>query len=150
MAKDANNSTLESKTVAVREEDTKGVMIGGAKYAVVRAVNVPTLKQETNETVAVKIVQPLETKVNYTDEEAVIDGVKRTVKKETIITIARVLELNSGQEFEYVCNAMTADNLRSTYPNDDYVGRCFGIQKLGVVAGKRYKETKIWELQPVA
>lgn len=141
---------LESKAVVVREAGANAVMVEGQKFEIVRRVNVPTLKQETGETVTFKIIQPLEDKVNYETKEMTVDGVKKMVTEEKHITIARVIPIGSNDEFEYVCNAMTSDNLRSTYPNHDYVGKYFAVQKRGVVAGKRYKEVEVVEIRPAA
>lgn len=141
---------LESKAVVVRDAGAQAVMVEGQKFEIVRRVNVPTLKQETGETVTFQIIQPLEDKTNYENKEVTIDGVKKMVTEEKHITIARVIPIGSNDEFEYVCNAMTADNLRSTYPGNDYVGKFFAVQKRGVVAGKRYKDIEIVEIRPAA
>lgn len=149
-AAQAGETVLESKAVVVRDSGAQAVMVEGQKFEIVRRVNVPTLKQETGETVTFKIIQPLEDKVNYETKEMTVDGVKKMVTEEKRITIARVIPIGSEDEFEYVCNAMTSDNLRSTYPNHDYVGRFFAVQKRGVVQGKRYKEVEIVEIKPAA
>ena len=139
---------LTGKEVAKIGGGAQAVQLGGVTYEVVSQVNVPTLKQEDQETVAVKFIQPILEKPQYTDKIVEVDGEKRVVKEERIINIGRVIELSSGQVFEYVCNAMTADHLRAAYPNHGYVGRCFGIQKVGKVAGKLYKQTNIVEIAP--
>ncbi len=145
-----DGEVLTSKAVTVARDAAKTVMVGGQAFEVVKQVNVPTLKQDTGETVAFRIDQPIREETNYITEEVTVNGVKQNATRENIINIARVTEANSMQEFEYVCNAMTADNLRNTYPDHGYVGKWFAILKLGVVAGKRYKETRVVELQPAA
>lgn len=137
---------LESKEVVVSTKGTSAVMIGGKRYEVAKQVNVPTLKQDSGETVVFRIDQPIRQEINIQKKEVTIDGIKRLIEEEVTINVVRVSEISSGQPFEYVCNAMTADNLRNAYPEHGYVGRVFAVQKLGVVAGKRYKETKVVEL----
>lgn len=144
-----DKTVLESKNVQVTERAAAGVVIGGQTYGMVKQVNLPTLKHDTNETVAIRIDMPIREEVNYIKELVTVNGEKQEITKENVINVVRVTELNSMQPFEYVCNAMTADNLRSAYPEHGYVGKSFAIQKLGVVAGKRYKETKIIEIEPV-
>lgn len=138
----------ESKAVAVVAPTMQGVTVGGATFNVVNRVNLPTLKHEDGETVAIRVDSQIREEVTYKEEEVIIQGVKQTITKENVINVVRVTELNSNQPFEYVCNAMTADNLRSAYPENGYVGKFFAILKKGTAAGKRYKETEIVEIAP--
>lgn len=128
-----------SKEVAVSQKAASGVMIAGKKFSMVKQVNVPTLKQETGETVAIRIEAPIRTEENSSADEK-----KAGIEK--FINVVRVTELGSGQPFEYVCNAITADNLRGSYQNDTYVGKSFAIRKGGTVQGKRYKDVQIIEI----
>lgn len=139
---------LHSKSVAISKQAAAKVVIGEAEYRIVKRVNLPTLKHESGETVCVRIDDPIRVVTNLTKETAKIDGKDTEFEKATELSVVRVTELSSMQPFEYVCNAMTADNIHSAYPNDAYVGRCFAIQKLGQVAGKRYKETNVVEIEP--
>lgn len=142
---------LEGKAHVISERAASGVMIGGVAYDVVQLVNVPTLKHESGETVCFRIEMPIYSSENTVTEDVNIPGEgKRTIERVNIVKVARVTELSSGQLMEYVCNAITADNLETAYPNDTYVGKSFAVQKLGTVAGKRYKEVKIIEIQPKA
>lgn len=139
---------LTGKDVAISKQAAAAVMINGAKFNVKRLVNVPTLKHESGETVCFRIDQPLYESESIQEQEVIVDGVKRMVTKINTVTVARVMELSSGQPHEYVCNAITADNLRSAYPDDSYVGKYFAVRKGNVVAGKRYKEVDIVEIEP--
>ncbi len=127
-------------------EAPSNVSIGGKVYEIANRVNLPTLTHKVGDTVAIRIDAPIRAEVNYKDEEVMVDGVKRTVTKENTINVVRVTEMNVNQPFEYVCNAMTADNLRSAYPNDSYVGKVFAILKKDRAPGKQYMETEIVEL----
>lgn len=141
---------LQTTAVAVREEQAKGVAIGGQTFNILKRVNVPTLKHESGQVVAFRIDAPIRIEIGTREVEATVNGEKVKGTEETKINVVRVTEASSMQEFEYVCNSMTADNLRSCYPGDTYVGKWFAVQKLGVVAGKRYKETNVAEIEPVS
>ena len=145
--------TIKGAEVTAQGSDTTGVMIGGQLFRAKRVVNVPTLKHESGQVVAFKILQPLSLKENETSEDVVVDGKTVKATKKNSLHVARVLELTTKQEFEYVCNAITAGDLIDAYPADaegvpGYVGRWFAIQKGAVVQGKRYKEVKIIEIEP--
>jgi len=149
----APKGTLTGQEVTAQGSDTTGVMIGGKLFTAVRVVNVPTLKHDTGQVVAFQILQPLKLKENETTEDVVVDGKTVKATKKNRLHVARVLELTTRQEFEYVCNAITAGDLIDSYPPDDtgkpgYVGKWFAIQKGSAVQGKRYKEVKIIEIQP--
>lgn len=135
-----------TKQVAANVDDAKTFVVGGVEYKVVNRVNLPTLKHETGEVVAIRIDAPIRQEITTVSEDVIIQGVKQTIEKENTINVVRVTELNSMSPFEYVCNAMTADNLRSAYPDNGYVGREFAILKGDTAPGKRYKETTIVEI----
>ncbi len=132
---------------------TEAVLIGDGKYKVKQQVNVPVLKHDSGQTVAVRIELPIRTEISRREDEVttssgeVIKGVK-----ESNISVVRVTELNSGLLFNLVLNAITASEFARAYPDNEhgvpgYVGKCFAIQKLGTVAGKRYKDVNILELE---
>ena len=140
---------LTTKAIVSQERQVKGVTIGGQQYDVVKRVNLPTLKHESGEIIAFRIDAPIREEKSTKQTEVTINGEKVKGTEETSINVVRVTEASSMREFEYVCNAMTADNLRSAYPSHDYVGKWFAVSKLGQVAGKRYKETHVIEIAPV-
>jgi hypothetical protein len=126
------------------------VMIAGNEFEIAQQVTVPVLKHESGETIAVTLVAPIlaedqfDTKI---DEET---GEVLSQKFKGKINVGRVTELSTGQLFQYVFNAISASELRNAYPSDGYVGKSFLIKKLGVVAGRRYKDVQILELKPKA
>jgi len=139
---------LEGHVPAVVRNAPNGIMIGGQVFETVKAVNLPTLKHDTGQSIAVRFDAQMRIVINKITEKLKVDGVEREVEREVSMHVVRVTELSTQQPFEYVCNAMTAANIEGAYPNNDYVGRSFAIQKLGVVAGKRYKEVRVVEIQP--
>lgn len=144
--KEPGTGIVVSKEVAMTEHTTNSVMINGKEYVVAKRVNVPTLKHNDNEWISIRIDAPIRVEVNEINEEVVVAGVKQIATREAEINVVRVTELYSGQEMEYVCNTMTADNFRSTYPDNGYVGRTFAVYKRGLAPGKRYKETEVVEI----
>lgn len=147
MVKTTENTESEVKAVAVREERSGAVMVGGNTFAVVQQVTVPVLKHESGETIAVRLEQPIieEDQIEYTTDPKTGEVTDQKYKGK--INVGRVVELGSGQLFQYVFNAISASELRSAYPNNGYVGKSFLIKKLGVVAGKRYKEVQVIEIE---
>lgn len=141
-----STEVVVSKAAEIVQEAPKNVSINGTVYEIAARVNLPTLTQKEGETVAIRIDAPIRQETSYKDEDVMVDGVRRTVQKENIINVVRVTELNSNEPFEYVCNAMTADNLRGAYPEASYVGKLFAIYKGARAPGKQYIQTDIVEL----
>ena len=146
MAKTSETAS-EVKSIAVRDEQTGSIMVAGTEFKVKEQVTVPVLKQESGETVAIKITAPIlvEDQFDTKIDEETGEIIKQTFKGK--INVGRVVELTSGQLFQYVFNAISASEIRNAYPDDSYVGKCFLIKKLAVVAGKRYKEVQIIEIE---
>lgn len=143
-------TTMDAKAPTVqREQGPTGVMIDGVEYKVKQQVNVPILKHETGETVAVRIELPINKELTEREKEVIVAGVKTMATEESTINVIRVTELTTGQLFQLVLNAITASEFERAYPDNDYVGRFFAIKKLGLVAGKRYKDVQIVEIEPV-
>lgn len=138
---------MTSKEVQAVEATATSVNIGGVDYKITRRVNVPVLKHADGEVVTFEALQPIRDEVNYVNEEVIVNGEKVKATREVIISILRVRELTSNQEMEYVCNSITSSDLKGTYPNHDYVGREFAIQKLGLVPGKNYKAVNVVEIE---
>lgn len=138
-----------AKVVHDERAVAEGVLIGDKRFHVTKQVNVPTLKHDTGEIVTVRFDGPIVISEHPEEKTVTLEGERKVITEVKKINVARVTELSSMKAFNYVCNAMTADNLRSTYPDNGYVGRSFAIQKLGVVQGKRYKETAVLEIEAV-
>jgi len=124
------------------------VVVGNQEFAVAQQVNLPSLKHDSGETVTILILAAIVDETKTEKKVIKVKGVDTEVEEEKTLHIAKVGEITTGLDFTYVMNAITNDNLRRMYPNDGYVGRTFAIQKLGLVAGKRYKDVNILELTP--
>lgn len=156
MPKDQTNDEQGITALTVNDE-RKGIgpiSVGGQQYAVKQQVNVPVLKHETGQAVAVRIELPIRKEIQRRNEEVTLDS-GEVVKgvKEGQISVVRVTELSSGHLFNLVLNSITASELERSYPENEngvpgYVGKSFLIKKMGVVAGKRYKDVQIVEIEP--
>lgn len=137
----------EGKALKVSEQATPAIMVNGMAIRVKKQVTLPTLKHDSGQTVLVRITDPFTSEASVEKKTVKINGVDTEVEEEKTIHIARVTELQSGENFTYVLNAITHDNIVGAYSDDSYVGKCFAIQKLGVVQGKRYKDVKVVEIE---
>lgn len=140
---------MNALTVSGDREGPTSVLIGDQAFKVKQQVNVPVLKHESGVTVAIRIEQPIRHELSEREEEVIL-GTGEVVKgkKETNIAVVRVTELSSNQLFNLVLNAIAASEFERAYPENGYVGKCFAIKKMGVVAGKRYKDVQIVEIEP--
>lgn len=150
-----NDEVLTASVPAVREKGPTGLAIGNTTFKVKDLVTVPILKHNSGETIGVRIDQPIRRELTSREVEvATASGELVKGTQEGQIAVVRVTELGSMQAFNLVLNAITASELERRYNTEnangvpDYVGRFFAIKKLGVVAGKRYKEVQIAEIEP--
>lgn len=151
MAKEPENADqMKALQVSGDREGPTSVLIGDQKFKVKQQVNVPVLKHESGVTVAVRMEQPIRHELSQREIEVLNSATGEMVKgkQETQISVARVTELGSNQLFNLVLNAITASEFERAYPENGYVGKSFAIRKLGVVAGKRYKDVQIVEIEP--
>jgi hypothetical protein len=141
--------TLYAKAGEVQTGAAQSVDIGGVKFVIAKRVNVPILKHETGETVAVRIDAPIMEEPTQREVSVRMpDGTTQKMMQESTINVVRVTELYSNEPFQLVLNTMSAGDLRNTYPDHDYVGRLFAIQKGDLVPGKQYKQVNVVEIEP--
>ena len=122
-------------------------LANGMKIKLARQVTVPTLKHESGETIVVTMESKFVSETTMEKKTVKVKGVDTEIEEEKTIHIARVIEVESGVLFSYVLNAITHDNIMNAYPDHSYVGKTFAIQKLGLVAGKRYKDVNVIEVE---
>ena len=135
------------KALKISEQAAPSVMVNGMAIRVKKQVTLPTLKHDSGQTVLVRITDPFVSEKSVEKKIVKVAGVDTEIEEEKTLHIARVTELTTGENFTYVLNAITHDNIASAYPGDEYVGKCFAIQKLGTVQGKRYKDVKVVEIE---
>lgn len=61
-------------------------------------------------------------------------------------TLFNVIDLNTGEPAQLICNAVVKSVLNESYPNDSYVGLCFSITKKARTPGKQYDPFMIEEI----
>lgn len=140
--------TLYAKPGEVQAGAAQLVDIGGVEYKIAKRVNLPILKHEDGETLAVRIDQAIVEEPTVRDVQVKTPTGVQTFQEESTINVVRVTELYSKEPFNLVLNTMSAGDLRNAYPDHSYVGKMFAIQKVGLVAGKRYKQVNVVEIEP--
>jgi hypothetical protein len=102
--------------------------IGGATYRVAKRVTVPTLKHPPGTQVAFTILGPIIVKSKKGRDAEVVDPSTGEITTATI-KIARVRELTSQVEQEYVVSAILYTRLTEGYPEHGYIDRTFAVYK---------------------
>ncbi len=123
---------IEGTAVAVVNKGFSG-------FKVARRVTMPTLNPVVNTPYALKIVDAFR-ESTYVDP----DPKKRNEKPATICS---VIDMNTGAVYLWLVGDVCVKNLKENYPDDDYVGRIFGVQKLPKRPSKRYHDWEIIELE---
>lgn len=143
--------TLYAKPGEVQAGAAQSVMVNGIAYRIARRVNLPILKHEDGETIAVRIDMPINEEATTRDITVrnPETGQPMAVTQEGVINVVRVTEIYCGEPFNLVLSVMAAGDLRDAYPEHSYVGRTFAIQKVGLVQGKRYKQVNVVEIEPM-
>lgn len=74
---------------------------------------------------------------------------KKGEEMEKPAQIARVTNLETGEQMEMICNKVLESTLNEQMPDDGYVGKCFEIiQRVGKkgAGGRAYKTYSVWEI----
>lgn len=61
-------------------------------------------------------------------------------------TLAKVINLETGEEMQIVVNSVLKSELEKHYPEQVYVGKCFGFS-VWPIENKRYKGISLYEVQ---
>lgn len=140
MAKKGNSDNGANTGTAVAT--TGGALPLPAGFAVRKVVTVPTLKLEEFKPRYLLIRSPI-TESTYVDPNAEVgaDGKKKRA------SVCEVADVQSGELGKLVVATVLEKNLREAYPNDEYVGKVFYIEKLGKRPGKRYMDYKVAEIE---
>ena len=130
------------------------VMPNGIKFKVAKAVSRPTLTHKPQTAAYLTILAPIETKLTkekaeITEKDADGKPVKKIVDVDKEIRTVGVTNLEDGQEYNYVVNAVTDSELNTSYPENGYVGKSFAILKGGKREGKNFNDIFITEIEPV-
>lgn len=138
MAKAPEPASITGKEVARYDQTAGAIMLGGVALDVVEQVTIPILKYNDGDVIVITPQLPI-------SEEDQIDDKTGEVKGK--INVVRVVEFGTGQLFNVVLGTVAAGELRDAYPEHSYVGKTFALRKIGLVAGKRYKDVQIVEVK---
>ena len=108
------------------------------KYKSVKKVTLPILKKADGIAVFVEFTGPI-----FTGKELKGNGKDDQMEP---AELANILNLETGEEMQIICNTVLKGTLEEEYPDQGYVGRKFRILQ-AKVEGKRYKNYTIEEIE---
>jgi len=111
--------------------------VSGFVPVVVKQVTLPILKKVDDVTAYVAITGKIFTGKQVSGKDA---------EKMEPAQLANVVNLETGEECQIICNSVLKSTLEENYENASYVGKAFAITQYKV-AGKRYKNYKISEIE---
>ena len=108
-----------------------------AGFVIDRAISTPTLKLAVDVPVYVMLKEPMEQGKKIETESE---------KGRPPATVAKIVNLATGEDMTMVIPAVVKGVLEDNYPNDEYVNKYFAIVKKPMRAGKRYFDYIVKEL----
>lgn len=111
---------------------------GIAGFKIAKRVTMPTLNLKVNEPKILRIDDAFRVST-YKDPDP-------AKAKEKPATICTATDMQTGEVALLLVPEVMHKNLTEQYPNDTYVGKIFGLQKLPKRPGKRYFDFEIAEL----
>ena len=109
----------------------------------VRSVILPVLRKVDNVPLYVEFVSAMRTSTVKARVSKDKDG-EKSMKP---ATVAEVINLETGEHANLICNTVLESNLTETYPGEGYVGKQFKIIQYEKAEGKRYKTFEITEIE---
>lgn len=106
---------------------------------VLKNVTLPIIKHELDVPVYIQITGEM-----FEGKE--LKGTGDKAKMEPA-TLCHAINLETGEEGQYILNAVVKGNLDEHYPNGNYVGKGFAITKHEKREGKRYNDFSIQEIE---
>jgi len=132
-AKKTNVVPLEQTVPAVRQS------AGIAGFKIAKRITLPSLVLKENTPMALRIDDPFRIS-KWIDPDP-----KKA--KEKPATICSVTNMQTGEVAVLLVPEVMHKNLDEAYPDNTYVGKVFGVQKLPKRPGKRYHDMEIAELE---
>lgn len=109
-----------------------------ANVEVVNLVTIPLLKKQDDKPIYVIFEGPI-----YKGKEMQAAEGKKQMEP---AHLARIINMETGEQMEIICNEVMKGSLNDTYPDNGYVGKAFMITQMKV-EGKRYKNYSIKEIK---
>jgi len=129
------NSKVDNKAQVATATTTTGFNPDEVK--VVKNVTLPLLKKEDDRPVYIKSIGAI-----YKGKQ--VNG-KEADKMEPA-DLMNIVNLETGEEMQIICNAVMKSTFNEEYPDDSYIGKCFRVTQMKV-EGKRYKNYSIAEIE---
>ena len=106
-----------------------------------RKISVPLLEHRLGDTVYIVILNPMDygKQINDEDEAPLMCRVFNVTEYDAKKPKAEL------REYDYILNAVTADTLNTSFENDGYVNRCFGVDKQKAPKGQRWHACEVIE-----
>lgn len=127
-------ATKKAAKSTTAEKETKPAF----EYKSVRKITLPLLKKEDGVAIFVAIMGPI-----FKGKEVKGTG---DAAKMAPADLANILNLETGEEMQMICNAVLKSTLEEEYPGEGYVGKQFRILQ-SKVEGKRYKNYTVEEIE---
>lgn len=135
----AGESDKQSTAVAAVESAQGGVAAAFASFRIAKRVTLPTINPGVNQPVVFRIMDGMRV--------STYAAIKPDGTKEKPATVCTVTDMQTGQIALWLVAEVCAKNLQEQYPDEGYVGKIFGVQKLPKRPGKRYFDFEIAELE---
>ena len=107
-------------------------------FKVKKLVTLPLIKTVINEPLYVVFVSPM--------EQSVTTGQQKDGKDMEPATVAKVVNMETGEIGQIIIGTVTKSNFDENYPDHAYVGKFFEIL-ITKREGKRYNDSSITELE---
>lgn len=103
-----------------------------------RRIVLPTVNLRVGEPRLVVFATPMRVS-DYVDPSA------KEGEKQKPATVAECGDPSTGEQFLLLVPKVLEENIRRAYSGDDYIGRCFLVEKLPKRPGKRYFDFRVEE-----
>jgi hypothetical protein len=118
-------------------------------FKVVKHVTLPLLKLGDDQTVFVRIEEPIFKAKDIKSKAEPKPGEEPKAVKQAP-ELMQVTNLKDGVRCQMIANTVLATELRETYPGDKYVGKSFRIGRNKIEGSKQYATFSIAEIEVTA
>lgn len=142
----ANKTPAASTAVALADAGALAVALP-AGFKVRRAVTLPSLSIKAGTFYCLKLLDAL--RVSTVKDKPGFEADGKTPKKpRDPATICTAVDVVTGEQYTYLCNAVVCENLKRDYPDNGYIGKVFKIANMGKrTENQRYYDFSIIELE---
>lgn len=131
-------AAAETPSTAVATTTQSTVVAAPAGFTSKRRIVLPTVNLRVGEPRLIVFATPMRVS-DYVDPTA------KEGEKQKPATVAECGDPSTGEQFLLLVPKVLEENIRRAYNGDDYLGRCFLIEKLPKRPGKRYFDFRVEE-----